>query len=665
MSGWADTSTSAAIQSEICRFESVHPNIYAVYELLQCVSDPTLQNQIREHVINIEDSFVNSQEWTLSRAVLEIRVAVIGGLRSGKSALVHRYLTGSYVNDESPEGGRFKKEVNIEGDSHLLLIRDEAGLPDHSLCSWADGVLLIFSLADEESFRLVSDYSKRFAHQRPNLPLLLIGTQDSLGTRCPRVIDDVRARKLAQDLNGDYIETCATYGMNVERVFSEVALKVLRQRSHLPSPGGAQVQLPISRTKLSTTPLRGQLGRASLYPQNDGESSDGSSTTPSHANHRLPVRRKSGKTSLFSRRSGALDDVSLKRRVGALARVPIVKEGWVIKRNKQSTSLNSSKKKYLTLTEDGNLAYYASKSDFSEDKDRKVVDVIRTTVKVPGRSGQPNSKGENSFDFTVVSSTGDQWNFSCDSIEDRDSWVEAIEQMFRQSLVGTDVRSVDSTRSLSSNGSQPNFDKPGNKFCADCGMPNPTWASLNLGILVCIECSGIHRNLGVNISRVRSVELDEWISEHKAMLHAIGNDAFNKVYEQHLRGTIKPDHNSDRSEKEDFIFQKYKHKAFISSSTLEVSSSNICDAVYKSDIPLLLRLLAFASPQELNSGGTARNETPLHIAAFHGNIVCLQLLLWAKASAKIVDSSNQTPIDVALIRGHQNAVRLLHCQEDV
>ena len=133
--------------------------------------------------------------------------------------------------------------------------------------------------------------------------------------------------------------------------------------------------------------------------------------------------------------------------MGALARVPIVKEGWVVKRNKQGASLNSSKKKYLTLTEDGNLAYYASKSDFSEDKDRKVVDVIRTTgpsklfsnvylfiipVKVPGRSGQPNSKGENSFDFTVVSSTGDQWNFSSDSIEDRDSWVDAIEQMFRQ-----------------------------------------------------------------------------------------------------------------------------------------------------------------------------------------------------------------------------------------
>lgn len=42
------------------------------------------------------------------------------------------------------------------------------------------------------------------------------------------------------------------------------------------------------------------------------------------------------------------------------------------------------------------------------------------------------------------------------------------------------------------------------------------------------------------------------------------------VYEEQLRGTTKPDHNSDRSVKEDFIFQKYKHRAFISSSTLEV-----------------------------------------------------------------------------------------------
>lgn len=76
------------------------------------------------------DSFVNSQEWTISRSVPDLRLGIVGSLSSGKSALVHRYLTGSYMQEESPEGGRFKKEVFIDNQSYLLLIRDEGGPPE-------------------------------------------------------------------------------------------------------------------------------------------------------------------------------------------------------------------------------------------------------------------------------------------------------------------------------------------------------------------------------------------------------------------------------------------------------------------------------------------------------------------------------------------------------
>lgn len=50
----------------------------------------------------------------------------------------------------------------------------------------------------------------------------------------------------------------------------------------------------------------------------------------------------------------------------------------------------------------------------------------------------------------------------------------------------------------------------GNERCADCGGEYPQWASINMGTLLCIECSGIHRGLGVHISKIKSLELDKW-----------------------------------------------------------------------------------------------------------------------------------------------------------
>lgn len=75
---------------------------------------------------------------------------------------------------------------------------------------------------------------------------------------------------------------------------------------------------------------------------------------------------------------------------------------------------------------------------------------------------------------------------------------------------------------------------------------DPTWASLNLGALICIECSGIHRNLGTHLSRVRSLDLDDWPRELTLVLMAIGNDTANRVWESDTRGRAKPTRDSSR-----------------------------------------------------------------------------------------------------------------------
>lgn len=128
----------------------------------------------------------------------------------------------------------------------------------------------------------------------------------------------------------------------------------------------------------------------------------------------------------------------------------------------------------------------------------------------------------------------------------------------------------------------------GNDRCADCGAPEPDWASLNLGVLVCIECSGVHRNLGVHISKVRSLTLDVkvWEPSVITLFQSLGNAFANSVWEELLQSrsafhvdltppslhksdkpqlllTGKPSHSDSISVKEKFIHAKYAEKFFV------------------------------------------------------------------------------------------------------
>ncbi|GFT60981.1 stromal membrane-associated protein 1 [Nephila pilipes] len=100
-----------------------------------------------------------------------------------------------------------------------------------------------------------------------------------------------------------------------------------------------------------------------------------------------------------------------------------------------------------------------------------------------------------------------------------------------------------------------------NKYCVDCDAKGPRWASWNLGIFLCIRCAGIHRNLGVHISKVKSVNLDTWTPEQVACLQQMGNSQARAVYEANLPESFRRPQTD--SSLEAFIRAKYEQKKYI------------------------------------------------------------------------------------------------------
>ncbi|XP_069030898.1 stromal membrane-associated protein 1-like isoform X4 [Embiotoca jacksoni] len=122
-----------------------------------------------------------------------------------------------------------------------------------------------------------------------------------------------------------------------------------------------------------------------------------------------------------------------------------------------------------------------------------------------------------------------------------------------------------------------------NKFCADCEAKGPRWTSWNLGVFMCIRCAGIHRNLGVHISRVKSVNLDQWTSEQIQSMVDVGNGRARRLYEAHLpENFIRPQ--TDQAV-EVFIRDKYERKKYYDKEAAAVAPQKSSEAAPPSTSP--------------------------------------------------------------------------------
>ncbi|XP_063064206.1 arf-GAP with GTPase, ANK repeat and PH domain-containing protein 2 [Engraulis encrasicolus] len=755
-----------------------------------------------------EAACANSQEWTLDRTIPELRLGVLGSLKSGKSALVNRYISGSYVSTESPDGGRYKKEVSVDGKSHLLLIREEPGLPDAQFSNWVEAVIFVFSLENEASFQEIYKCVSELSSHRSNIdiPFILVGTQDKISNAHPRVIEDNRARQLSVDVKRSvYYETCATYGLNVERVFTEAAQKIVaaKKQAALLAASKSLPNSPCHST--DSTPLGGPgYGQAS----NGSQSSEVSSSLPSTpiVGHRelrgepgsqrnIPRRR----TSLFGNRRGSDSEKKTPdtRAEVACSRSIIIKQNTLWKRSGSSLKENW-KKKFVTLSNNGILSYHSSQNDCKQNVHGKEISLLRVTVKVPGKRppravtpggsitglngvikdgptsesttptassnpanllpvdegvgvvGSPskesalrrcpstlsnknfptdadgmslasgkdqvpaspmtsrkkptrkksmNPKGdaamgqaedEDNADFIIVASTGQTWHFEASCQEERDSWVQAIESQILACLQGCESSRHKARRNSQSEVAlQAIRNAKGNNLCVDCGAPNPTWASLNLGALICIECSGIHRNLGTHLSRVRSLDLDDLSPELSQVLTAIGNYMANAVWESCTEGRQKPTPEASRQEREAWIRAKYEQRVFVAtlpSQATEASGSMsdwLLSAVLERDLPRLLLLLAHSNRELTNAPlvmkapspvtsppvssttspipppmtlPTLQSHTALHAACQLGDVVMTQLLIWNGVDVKV---QGQAALALARSAGSKECAEVL------
>ncbi|XP_042298552.1 ARF GTPase-activating protein GIT1 isoform X3 [Sceloporus undulatus] len=221
---------------------------------------------------------------------------------------------------------------------------------------------------------------------------------------------------------------------------------------------------------------------------------------------------------------------------------------------------------------------------------------------------------------------------------------------------------------------------PRAEVCADCSAPDPGWASINRGVLVCDECCGVHRSLGRHISIVKHLRHSPWSATLLQMVHTLASNGANSIWEHSLLDPAQVQSGRRKANPQDkvhptkseFIRAKYQMLAFVhklpcrddDGVTAKDLSKQLHSSVRTGNLETCLRLLSLGA--QANFFHPEKGTTPLHVAAKAGQILQAELLVVYGADPGAPDVNGRTPIDYARqANQHELAERLVECQYEL
>lgn len=137
-------------------------------------------------------------------------------------------------------------------------------------------------------------------------------------------------------------------------------------------------------------------------------------------------------------------------------------------------------------------------------------------------------------------------------------------------------------------------------YSSSSSLAGPRWASWNLGVFLCIRCAGIHRNLGVHITRVKSVNLDTWTPEQVVSLQQMGNSRARAVYEAQLPDGFKRPQTD--AALESFIRAKYEQKKYVAKEWVPSPSPKVISFfLFTSERTIKLSISIYDADESVNS----------------------------------------------------------------